>query len=70
MLVIAGKSADEIEAEKAASFESLSLAEHVAMFENKGMSRKEAMKAVAAERGISKREVYSALLKEEEPSHL
>jgi DNA-binding phage protein len=33
------------------------------------MSRKEAMKAVAAERGISKRDVYSALLKEEEPSH-
>ena len=39
------------------------------MFENKGMSRKEAMKAVAAERGISKRDVYNALLKEEEPSH-
>ena len=69
VLVIAGKSADEIEAEKAASFESLSLAEHVAIFENKGMSRKEAMKAVAAERGISKRVVYNALLKEEEPSH-
>ena len=59
----------EIEAEKAASFEALSIAEHVAMFEDKGMSRKEAMKAVAAERGISKRDVYNALLKEEEPSH-
>jgi 16S rRNA (cytidine1402-2'-O)-methyltransferase len=69
VLVIAGKSDEEIEAEKAASFEALSIAEHVAMFEDKGMSRKEAMKAVAAERGISKRDVYNALLKEEEPSH-
>ena len=69
VLVIAGKPASEIEAEKAASFESLTITEHVAMFEDKGMSRKEAMKAVAAERGISKRDVYQTLLKEEEPSH-
>ena len=64
VLVIAGKSDAEIAAEKAASLEDLSIPDHVARFEEKGMSRKEAMKAVAAERGISKRDVYQALLNE------
>lgn len=64
VLVIAGRPAEEIAAEKAASFEAITIGEHVARFESAGMSRKEAMKAVAAERGISRRVVYQALLEE------
>ena len=34
------------------------------MYEKKGLERKECMKAVARDRGISKREVYKYLLKD------
>ena len=36
--------------------------EHMKMYEEKGIDRKEAMKLVAKERGISKRDVYNYLL--------
>ena len=63
VLVIAGRSDEEIRAEQAEAWQDLSLEEHVAKFEAEGMDRKEAMKAVAKERGISKRDVYQELLK-------
>ena len=63
VLVIAGRSDEEIRAEQAEAWQDLSLEEHVARFEAEGMDRKEAMKAVAKERGISKRDVYQELLK-------
>ena len=40
----------------------MSLADHVAMYEKRGMDRKEAMKAAAKDRGLSRRDVYNALL--------
>jgi len=40
--------------------------EHVAKFESTGMKRMDAIKAAAAERGISKREMYAILLGDEE----
>lgn len=63
VLVIAGRSDEEIRSEQAEAWQDLSLEEHVARFEAEGMDRKEAMKAVAKERGISKRDVYQELLK-------
>ena len=62
VLVLDGKPEAEVEAERRAAFETLSIAEHVASFEAQGMSRKEAMKAVAVARGISRRDVYRELL--------
>lgn len=44
---------------------SLALAEHVQAYEDKGQSRKEAMKSAAADRGVSRRDVYQALLGEQ-----
>lgn len=41
----------------------MSLEEHMAVYENQGIDRKEAMKRVAKDRGISKRDVYQSLLK-------
>ena len=64
VLVLDGKPDEEIEAERRAEFETMSIADHVASFEAQGMTRKEAMKAVAVARGISRRDVYQELLSE------
>ena len=62
VLILAGKSREEIDRERRASWEGLSLEEHMAYYENQGIERKEAMKRVAGDRGISKRDVYRMLL--------
>ncbi len=63
VLVIEGRSFEELEAEARKSWEDMSLEEHMAVYENQGINRKEAMKLVAKDRGISKRDVYQSLLK-------
>lgn len=63
VLVIEGKSFEELEAEARKSWEDMSLEEHMAVYETQGIDRKEAMKRVAKDRGISKRDVYQSLLK-------
>ena len=62
VLVIEGKSAEELEAEKQKSFEQIPMEEHVANYEKQGYNRKEAMKLTAKDRGITKRDVYQYLL--------
>lgn len=62
VLVICGKSADELDREKQKAWEELSLTEHMAYYESQNIPRKEAMRLVAKDRGISKREVYQLLL--------
>lgn len=66
VLVIAGRDRREMEAEQQKSWEAISLSEHMAIYEAQEIPRKEAMKLVAKDRGISKRDVYQALLSEEE----
>jgi 16S rRNA (cytidine1402-2'-O)-methyltransferase len=62
VLVIEGKSRDEIAREQQASWEELSLEEHMAHYELQGINRKEAMKLVAKDRGVSRRDVYRELM--------
>ena len=62
VIVIEGADPEATKRAEQASWAELSFAEHVAMYEAQGMARKDAMKAVAADRGIGKREVYQALL--------
>ena len=62
VLVIEGKNQQELIEEQRQSWESISLTEHMAHYESQGISRKEAMKLVAKDRGMSKRDVYSMLL--------
>lgn len=62
VLVIEGKTFEEIQKEEQESWESMSLEEHMAVYEERGIEHKEAMKLVAKDRGIRKREVYQALL--------
>lgn len=64
VLVIEGKSLGDKEKEKQTDWQEISIEEHMEMYEKKGLERKECMKAVARDRGISKREVYKYLLKD------
>ena len=61
MLVIEGKSREEKRQEKQAAFEEMSIEDHMAHYEAQGMDHKEAMKCVARDRGVSKREIYAYL---------
>ena len=51
-----------MEEEQKASWEKITIEEHMELYENKGYSRKEAMKLVANDRGMTKREVYQYLI--------
>ena len=62
VLVIAGKTFKEKREESIQSFMEMSLEERMNMYLEKGMDKKEAMKAVAKDRGVSKRDIYDALL--------
>ena len=62
VLVLQGKSFEEIAEEEKKSWESMTLEEDMQVYESQGIARKEAMKLVAKDRGISKRDVYQALL--------
>ena len=48
--------------EQQESFAEMSIEEHMKIYEDNGVDHKEAMKLVAKERGISKRDVYQYLL--------
>ena len=61
VLVIKGKSAEELEAEKAAAWVDISVTEHVDRYIAGGMSKKDAIKQVALDRNLPKREVYAAV---------
>lgn len=63
VLIIAGRSREEMKKEEQAGWEALSLEEHMAHYESQGIDRREAMKRVAKDRGVSKRDIYQALLK-------
>ena len=56
-----GKSREQIEKEAKEQWEELSVEEHMEQYLSQGMDRKAAMKAVAKDRGITKREVYQYL---------
>ena len=62
VLVLEGKSFETIAEEEKKNWEAMTIEEHMAIYEGQGIDRKEAMKLVAKDRGISKRDVYQALL--------
>ena len=61
VLVIEGKSKEEQQAERQQAFSEMTLEEHMALYTAKGMSEKDAMKAVATDLGTNKREIYRRL---------
>ncbi|MEG7530470.1 MAG: 16S rRNA (cytidine(1402)-2'-O)-methyltransferase [Hungatella sp.] len=62
VIVVEGKSIGQMREEKTRSFEEMSIEEHMTQYENTGVERKEAMRLVAKDRGISKRDVYQYLM--------
>lgn len=66
VIVMEGRSRREMKEEQQKSWEEMDLQEHMELYLHRGMNQKEAMKAVAKDRGIGKRDVYRMLLEREE----
>lgn len=62
VMVIEGKSREEIRANEQARWEEMSIPEHMDYYEKQGIDHKEAMKRVAKDRGVSKRDIYKELI--------
>lgn len=58
VLVISGKSDEEIKTEKESQWIDLSIEEHLEKVISEGINKKEAIKLVAKERGLAKKDVY------------
>lgn len=65
VLVIEGRDREKDEIEKQKNWMNMELTEHMNLYLKQGMDKKSAMKQVAKDRGVSKRDVYNELLKEE-----
>lgn len=66
VLVIEGRRRKEMEEEAQQEWSAMPLQEHMAYYENQGIARKEAMKLVAKDRGVGKRDIYQQLLDSKE----
>ncbi|MCU6754128.1 16S rRNA (cytidine(1402)-2'-O)-methyltransferase [Bovifimicola ammoniilytica] len=64
VLVIEGKTFKEKTEEKQKEWESLSINEHMEYYLDQGIDKKEAMKRVAKDRGVSKRDIYRECINE------
>jgi len=66
VIVIEGRSFLELKEESRAEWQKLSVKEHVEMYLGQGLEKKDAMKAAAKDRGVSKQEIYKALLENDD----
>lgn len=62
VLVIEGVTFQQLEEEEQKSWENISIEEHMEKYLSQGLSKKDAMKQVAKDRGVGKRDIYQALL--------
>ena len=62
VLVIEGVNSEELKQEKRQSYLEMTIEEHMQSYLQQGMDKKDAMKAVARDRGVGKREIYLALV--------
>ncbi|MDE5873735.1 MAG: 16S rRNA (cytidine(1402)-2'-O)-methyltransferase [Lachnospiraceae bacterium] len=58
ILVIKGRTREEITKENAARWNDVDITEHIKMYMSHGMDKKEAVKQVAVDRGVPKRDIY------------
>ena len=61
VLVIEGKSREEVREEERKQWEEMTIEDHMEVYTKQGMDKKSAMKAVAKDRGVSKRDIYQYL---------
>lgn len=62
VLVLEGRSRQQIKEEEQAAWNEISIQEHMQQYLDSGLDKKEAMKRVAKDRGVGKRDIYQALL--------
>lgn len=65
VVIVGGLSESVLRQEEIDSWAETSIEDHLQMYMDKGMSKKDAMKAVAKDRGVSKREIYAYLNSDE-----
>lgn len=65
VLTLEGRSLVELEEERKDQWGTVSISEHMRLYVSKGMDKKEAMRAVAKDRGVSRRDIYQQLIQEE-----
>ena len=70
VLVIEGRSIEGMKEEERQSWESMAIEEHMEVYLGQGLDKKEAMKKVAKDRGVSKREIYQYLMELEDPGDM
>ena len=66
VIVIEGVSFESLAKEEQKQWEQMSVPEHMEYYLQQGMSQKDAMKQVAKDRGVGKRDIYQVLLKEKQ----
>lgn len=62
VLIICGRDPVEMKKEAQENWEAMTIQEHMAYYESRGVDHKEAMKLVAKDRGVGKRDIYQMLL--------
>lgn len=62
VLIVEGKDEGELYEQKKREWDSLSIKEHYEMYIKEGLDKKEAMKKVASDRGLSRRDIYNSLI--------
>ena len=65
VLVIEGKDQEALDQEERQKWEDMSLEDHMKLYLDEGLDKKAAMKKVAKDRGVSKRDIYNQLVQEE-----
>ena len=61
VLVLAGADPKTLETQTRAAYDALSLEDHMQQYLDQGLTQKEAMRRVAADRGLSRRDIYQQL---------
>jgi len=61
VLILQGKTFEEIRKEEQAGWETMTVEDHMEHYLNQGIDKKDAMKLVAKDRGVSKRDIYKLL---------
>ena len=59
VLILAGRDEQELQEEIKQEWTSMSIEDHMQLYRDKGMDEKSAMKQVAKDRGVSKRDIYA-----------
>lgn len=62
VLVMEGRSREELRQEEVSKWEEMTVEEHMDYYRNQGFDKKESMKLVAKDRGVGKRDIYQQLL--------